>query len=289
MRGLLCLVALMGTIVCISTIKIYSQHKTVPKRLVYTQRIQPIPIPIRPITPAPVQPIAPPKPREPETLTTPDIRHLQGLYNDPKSHATRDLGDPHECTHQINSQVRNQLMSQRGGNWNACYVLRGKTFPIQEPPFALQAVAQQVPANQRGRYTWQLYMQKQVGSWNSHPCYILDEWSCYLNGIECDLAAGRHDQASYWMQCAQEFNGYAQTLLQMAKNSQGYDATQLEAIVRYQEQRMNKLASTKVIVTEYRSLLGFRMVAQTTMWNLDELYPYLCVIQPRGVPCFVQY
>ena len=134
-------------------------------------------------------------------------------------------------------------MQEKGGNWNGIYVLRSKAFPVQEPPFRLQQVAAAVPAQSRGQYTFSLYMQKQVSGWNDHPCYILDEWAAYLNGIECDLAIGKQDQVMYWLACANEFYGYAQVLESLASQTQGYDATQLHAIIEYQHQRMVKLGS----------------------------------------------
>ena len=178
--------------------------------------------------------------REPSSIVVPDLRNFQGLYNDPLSHAKINLGDPHENTHQVNSQVRNQLIQERGGNWNAVYVLHGKAFPVQEPPFKLQQVAIAVPVEQRGSI-YSLYMQKQVPDWNNNPCYILDEWSAYLNGIECDFVAGKHDQIAYWFQCANEFYQYAQVLELLASRTQGYDSTQLHAIIEYQHQRMLKM------------------------------------------------
>lgn len=110
----------------------------------------------------------------------------------------------HECTHGINSTLRQK--HGYTGEINAFYCLGGKYIVLEEPDFLLEHIKSKVR-----RYTndsiYQLYLGTQLGDWNDSPLYCLDEWVAYTNGAE---VRDRKDSLTR----ALKFNFYVAALLE---------------------------------------------------------------------------
>jgi hypothetical protein len=182
------------------------------------------------------------------------VRHLPqraatGLYDDPAAHiwgpnsSITAADGPHECTHEVQSELRQVWMKAYGGQWNAVYVLRDKAFMIREPPVTLRQVAAAVPQAERGK-VYDLYLVRQAAAW-SESLYLLDEWAAYLNGLECDLATDHpHNSIPWQAECCREFARYADTLVRVVRaQAPQYDTTQLAAVIAYQSRRTAELSA----------------------------------------------
>lgn len=109
----------------------------------------------------------------------------------------------HECTHGINSQIRNMAgasydiemkmgspspvyKTNNGGEQkNGCYLLGGRGIILTEPPIRKREVAAAIPASLRGdRFSTYITGQR---AWDDQPLYIFDEWSAYINGAKCGI------------------------------------------------------------------------------------------------------
>lgn len=110
-----------------------------------------------------------------------------GPYGDALNHCVkynyyRTPGDQitsvHECTHGINSQIRQ-------GRTNGFYCLEDRGIHLEEPQGKKSDCIKFIPPDMRyGRYG--LYVQGQK-DWEGSPLYIFDEWIAYLNGARCML------------------------------------------------------------------------------------------------------
>lgn len=122
----------------------------------------------------------------------------------------------HECTHGINSQLRNHPLKEprviknqivfgdpyeedevhiachaplpagdrAAGAVAGFYLLQDRAVMLTNPPGTISEAARLVPASARyGRFN--LYMVKQAVSWNNEPLYVYDEWVAYRNGAHC--------------------------------------------------------------------------------------------------------
>lgn len=82
----------------------------------------------------------------------------------------------HECTHGINSRLRNIYKKP------CFYVLNNKMI-ISESSGTLKDVADSVPPRFRGSL-YQFYLVDAQKWWNNQPTYVFDELSAYLNALE---------------------------------------------------------------------------------------------------------
>lgn len=168
-------------------------------------------------------------------VTVPRLRVPRDLCDDPSAHGGGNY-DAHEDSHGVQGRLRQQYPGHE-----AVYVLGGRAALVQVPRFTLTAVARAIPERLRGkRYGLYLVQQARAG-WDNEPTYVLNEWGCYLNGLECDLL--RRDQANirHGIEVCREFEVYANALLDLARNTPGYDAEPLAALVEYQSDRLQRL------------------------------------------------
>lgn len=172
----------------------------------------------------------------------PPIRANPGGYYGDLVSRTRNLStylEPergttaHECTHAINSQLR-----QGRENVNCFYMLQGNAAEAIEPPITLAQVAAAVPQNERGP-SFQLYLVSQRRYFNRQPLYVFDEWAAYLNG--CTVNAVEKRPGDYRSDIVRvcEFSRYAAALMRLLPF--GYDDTPLWEIFDYQLKRTNEL------------------------------------------------
>jgi hypothetical protein len=152
-------------------------------------------------------------------------------YADARNHCVRygyysgggRVTSVHECTHGINSQLRNHPILRAditlNGHWEdnrwvlddparpcnaplpaveraprataGFYLLQDRAVMLTNPIGTIQEAARLVPTSARyGRY--QLYMVKQAASWGNEPLYIFDEWVAYRNGAKCLIWDAEH-------------------------------------------------------------------------------------------------
>ena len=193
----------------------------------------------------------------------------------------RDITTCHESTHGVNAVIRNQqirleertievkgsgLISRASrlhfvrvpiptairdpriklGNVNGFYVLGGNGLRLNEPSFHLSDVAKAVPAELQGM-SYKLYLQDQQRYWEDSPLYVLDEWSAYLNGLQCGLESGGHAVLESDVLQPMEFAGYAWTLLQLLREELGhvFALTPYRDFIAYQTVRTFRLCSDK--------------------------------------------
>lgn len=148
----------------------------------------------------------------------------------------------HECTHGINSQLRNRPLREKERvpyhpDVTICqlplpaltsmmpagfYLLQDRAIMLKQPGGTINEAARIVPTSARySRYN--LYMVKQAASWNNEPLYIFDEWVAYRNGAQCLIwdaqHGGTHDGNSDFIFAPLEFCTYGIAVLMMAKDS----------------------------------------------------------------------
>lgn len=153
----------------------------------------------------------------------------------------------HECTHGINSQLRNAagtryeigwkmqaspsggepyrlpvpipadifgLYGESGERKNGFYVLGGRGITLREPGIRKSDVAPAVPRELRGD-RFGLYV-VQSRDWDDSPLYIFDEKVSYLNGAKCALdmvARGENPGQSDHVRSLTEFSVYGLAML----------------------------------------------------------------------------
>jgi len=168
------------------------------------------------------------------------IRQVSGLpaiLADVESHlpAGHPYDDPdrittvHECTHGINSLLRNRYGRP------AFYVLNNRAALLDEPAATLAAVAAQVPPSLQGE-VYELYLVEPQDGWNDRPSYVFDEWTAYTNGADARQQLGIQDRQET-LRYALEFCVYA-TCVPRAANSTD---PQMRGFLRWQIERVTKL------------------------------------------------
>lgn len=116
----------------------------------------------------------------------------------------------HECTHGVNSQIRNA----GGARMNGFYVLGGRGIALPEPGIRKRDVAAFVPAELRGD-RFGTYVTGQ-SAWDGEPLYLFDEWVAYRNGAECGLdmiARGEQPDQTDLVRGPLEFSIYCLAML----------------------------------------------------------------------------
>lgn len=86
----------------------------------------------------------------------------------------------HECTHGINSDLRNKFYP--GGRHNCFYLLNSQYAHFPEPNWKKREVIPYVPPEYRSGILWDTYVAK--SNWDDQPLYLWDEWVAYVNGSE---------------------------------------------------------------------------------------------------------
>ena len=226
-----------GTIIVIASGWCYNSYQS-----------HPVP-PLRKCCPVyPVHPVHPPRkccpgPCSASIFTVaPPIRNvgdLPPIIADVESHlpAGHVYDDPdqvttvHECTHVINSLLRNRY------NCPAFYVLRNRAVLMQEPATTLSwsTVADQVPVSLRGE-VYGLYLKQMQNYWESNPTYVFDEWSAYTNGANARMALGIKDRGET-VRYAVEFIVYSMCVPRAAKSTD----PQMRAFIMWQTERVLKI------------------------------------------------
>jgi hypothetical protein len=120
----------------------------------------------------------------------------------------RDPGNwAHELCHWVNSLLRVD-------GYNSFYVLGGRYLTLPEPKVTIEQVADNVPADQRGK-GYKLYLVTMRRYWNNQPLYILDEATAYTTGLAHHVELGQKDNSR--MMSANEFVVYSRVLLETVK------------------------------------------------------------------------
>jgi hypothetical protein len=211
----------------------------------------------------------------PKWLEYPSVRNVtnydSSLLNDLESHLPKghpyDESDrvtcAHECSHGINSYVRQKYSSQ--GKINAFYCFEDKAIVFSEPNTTLSEIAKVVPQSLRGLMykNYVINMQSKKlglspdpkngvcktlcskilrGGWNNEPLYLMDEWVSYTNGTEVGLnlvANGKWKDGQRWdtVQFMMEFNNIALCLAYKVKSNDN----NFKAFMQWQLERTIKL------------------------------------------------
>ncbi len=151
------------------------------------------------------------------------------VYDDPDQVTT-----VHECTHGINSLLRNRY------GCPAFYVLRNRAVLMAEPATTLSwsTVADQVPVSLRGE-VYGLYLKQMQNYWESNPTYVFDEWSAYTNGANARMALGIQDRGET-VRYALEFSVYSMCVPRAAKSTD----PQMRAFIMWQSERVLKIVTS---------------------------------------------
>jgi hypothetical protein len=112
------------------------------------------------------------------------------------------------------------------------YILDGRRHWVPTPPLVTERVMAAVPEDQRGSIYPTYLRQGRTEYWSRQPLMILDEWTAYLHGSiarrELSLDARQESDRN----CL-TFARYAGVLWRMAKECEGYDATELQRFCRW--------------------------------------------------------
>ncbi len=131
----------------------------------------------------------------------------------------------HECTHRINSEIRQNFKADCG-----IYLLRNKGFVIKKhPKITLKEIAEKIKKEERGpRYP--LYMVEQRKYWNNEPLYILDEVSAYMHGASTGIEKGNKHRATESFASCIEMYYYGTICADLAKTGEYEYQTELETL-----------------------------------------------------------
>lgn len=160
------------------------------------------------------------------------------VYADTIRHCTtwRQMADrsktttAHECTHGINSQIRNSA----GQRMNGFYALGGRGIALPEPPIRKRDVASFVPNDLRGD-RFSTYVTGQT-AWDDSPLYLMDEWIAYRNGAACGLdmlARGESPEKTDLVRGPLEFSVYCLAMLSAAETKANSSVIPLLAFFRW--------------------------------------------------------
>lgn len=145
----------------------------------------------------------------------------------------------HECTHSVNSRIRQHFKVKNG-----YYLLRGKVFYLRHnPKFTLSDVADKIPNDERGEI-FPLYMQQQTQYWDDTPLYILDECISYLNGTIVGIEKGNITRAkdSFW-RCEEMFR-YAVVAQNMCQETSFEEQKDLDLFMLRLGERLKYIKET---------------------------------------------
>lgn len=150
----------------------------------------------------------------------------------------------HECTHGINSMLRNRYGQQ-------CFYVGNKRFvKFSKTGVRLSQVAQNV--RYRG-LSYNLYLVQQRSYWEDTGLYLMDEWVSYTNGAA--VAVYERVGGQHWsdVQQACEFGHYTYVLVQLVPDTYT-QKEELRKFWKWQAQRCVSIADTaEKTNTHYRT------------------------------------
>jgi len=82
----------------------------------------------------------------------------------------------HEASHGVNNQLRNKYKSP------CFYVLGSRYFKMPESNITLKILANNIPKHLKYE-NYNLYVIASAAHYNNQPSYIVDELTCYMNGL----------------------------------------------------------------------------------------------------------
>jgi hypothetical protein len=149
----------------------------------------------------------------------------------------------HETSHGVNSRARQALPKR----WNAFYVFNGRCFVIPEPNVTKKQVARFIPKHLR-RDVFNLYVIEPTPppgfeTWDLLPLHLVDELSCYINGLECGTELQQQQDAVSDLQHGLELAGYCSALVRCIEaNDKPYTEKYLPYLVEFLNYNFDRLA-----------------------------------------------
>jgi hypothetical protein len=165
----------------------------------------------------------------------------------------------HECTHGINSRVREMLPM----GYNAFYTLNNRVYVFRVPKFRMMDVANWWPQELRGE-SFKLYLVDQHAAWGDNPTYPLDEWVAYINGVTVakEMIKNGHgdriEQAQYHkdirhaleLTCYATYNEQFVSLQRMRKNTQVLSLPSMLLAFHWNAPNNSKLLMDGILLAE---------------------------------------
>jgi hypothetical protein len=134
----------------------------------------------------------------------------------------------HECTHGINSDIRNANTNL--GKINAFYCLKDRAVILKEPSCRKSDAAQFIPQPLRfSRFGTYVTGQS---AWDNEPYYLFDEGVAYANGADCAIYMHNHgddkNKGTDFMFGPVEFIAYLAAVLMAAEKANSLQADAIE-------------------------------------------------------------
>lgn len=158
-----------------------------------------------------------------------------GAYGDICSHLNAEdvyidpdlITSGHESLHQLHSRLRIKHKIP-----NAYYLLKNRAFKIKNPPISLKTIADNVPADKRGR-NYNLYLVEQQKYWNDTPFYVLDEYIAYIGGCCVGLDQKMEKRSIDSWNHVVEFQIYVNVAREQAKKAGFSEQKDLDEFLDY--------------------------------------------------------
>ena len=152
----------------------------------------------------------------------------------------------HECTHGINSRLRNLYKKP------SFYVLQNRAVTMSEPCGTLASVASVVPRSLRGS-DYRHYLVKAQTWWNEQPTYVFDEFVAYTNGSQARKETGK-PKGDITIQRMAEFIPYSICVPWATKSKD----PKMKAFLRWQIKRAMNLGAGKYLDMSGQDTSEFR-------------------------------
>jgi hypothetical protein len=163
-------------------------------------------------------------------------------------HPMKNVADPgnwvHELTHQVNSDIRNRQTVKHKKPYNAFYLLNGYAVALPEPPTTIGAIARLVNSRDRGE-GYKTYLVDSRKSrfgyegWDKQPLYIMDEMTCFANGLWYHVRTKTKDAKRLSMVAA--FQAYGTALMAAVEPTKYKHKEVLRKFIQWSQDRADYL------------------------------------------------
>ena len=131
----------------------------------------------------------------------------------------------------------NHFLCRGRAGWHGIYIGGGRRWEIPTPPLLTAEVFAAIPRehrlNERSKTLYRTYLrQGQTDYWKAQPLMILDEWRAYTVG-SLTRQELRISSRSETVAHTETFSRYAAALYRLAKECDGYDATEMRDFCRW--------------------------------------------------------
>jgi len=138
----------------------------------------------------------------------------------------------HEATH---------FLSRWKAGAHGVYVGGGERWFVPTPPLRTESVLAAVPDELRGSIYRTYLEQGRTEYWREQPLMLIDEWNAYTHGTIARRELGVETRRETALHCWR-FAQYVRVLVRLARECEGYDASELRRFCTWNLARCKEVA-----------------------------------------------